>query len=140
MSEALCYLTVAEASKLIRARKLSPLELTEAYLERIAGLAPILHAFITVTADLARRQARAAEREIARGAYRGPMHGIPMALKDIFDTRGILTSGHSPVCNDRIPTRDATVTRRLYEAGAVLLGKAATHEFAHGGPSFDLPW
>jgi aspartyl-tRNA(Asn)/glutamyl-tRNA(Gln) amidotransferase subunit A len=63
-----------------------------------------------------------------------------MALKDIFDTRGILTSGHSRVCIDRIPTEDATVTRRLYEAGAVLLGKAATHEFAHGGPSFDLPW
>ena len=140
MSEALCFLTVAEASKLIRARKLSPLELTDAYLERIAGLDPILNAFITVTADLARRQARAAEREIARGAYRGPMHGIPMALKDIFDTQGILTSGHSRVCIDRIPTRDATVTRRLYEAGAVLLGKAATHEFAHGGPSFDLPW
>jgi len=140
MSEALCFLTVAESSKLIRARKLSPLELTDAYLERIASLDPLLDAFITVTADLARKQARAAEREIARGGYRGPMHGIPMALKDIFDTRGILTSGHSRVCIDRIPTQDATVTRRLYEAGAVLLGKAATHEFAHGGPSFDLPW
>ena len=140
MSEALCFLTVAEASKLIRARKLSPLELTDAYLERIASLDPLLNAFITVTADLARKQARAAEREIARGTYRGPMHGIPMALKDIFDTRGILTSGHSRVCIDRIPTQDATVTRRLYEAGAILLGKAATHEFAHGGPSFDLPW
>ena len=140
MSEALCFLTVAEASKLIRARKLSPLELTDAYLERIASLDPLLDAFITVTADLARKQARAAEREIARGGYRGPMHGIPMALKDIFDTRGILTSGHSRVCLDRVPTEDAAVTRRLYEAGAVLLGKTATHEFAHGGPSFDLPW
>jgi aspartyl-tRNA(Asn)/glutamyl-tRNA(Gln) amidotransferase subunit A len=140
MSEELCFLSVTEASRLIRARKLSPLELTDAYLERIASLDPILNAFITVTADLARKQARAAEREIARGAYRGPMHGIPMALKDIFDTRGILTSGHSRVCIDRIPKQDATVTRRLYEAGAVLLGKAATHEFAHGGPSFDLPW
>ena len=140
MSEALCFLTVAEASKLIRARKLSPLELTDAYLERIASLDPLLDAFITVTADLARKQARAAEREIARGGYRGPMHGIPMALKDIFDTRGILTSGHSRVCIDRIPEQDAAVTRRLYEAGAVLLGKTATHEFAHGGPSFDLPW
>jgi Asp-tRNA(Asn)/Glu-tRNA(Gln) amidotransferase A subunit family amidase len=140
MSEALCFLTVAEASKLIRTRKLSPLELTDAYLERIASLDPLLNAFITVTADLARKQARAAEREIARGGYRGPMHGIPMALKDIFDTRGILTSGHSRVCLDRVPTEDAAVTRRLYEAGAVLLGKTATHEFAHGGPSFDLPW
>lgn len=140
MNEALCFLTVAEASRLIKARKLSPVELTEAYLARIQALDPQLNAFITVTADLARKQARAAEREIARGSYRGPMHGIPMALKDIFDTRGILTSGHSRVCIDRVPTQDSTVTRRLYDAGAVLLGKTATHEFAHGGPSFDLPW
>jgi aspartyl-tRNA(Asn)/glutamyl-tRNA(Gln) amidotransferase subunit A len=140
MSAELCFLTVAEASRLIKARKLSPVELTDAYLERIQALQPQLDAFITVTADLARTQARAAEREIARRTYRGPMHGIPMALKDIFDTKGILTSGHSRVCIDRIPEEDATVTRRLYEAGAVLLGKAATHEFAHGGPSFDLPW
>lgn len=140
MSEELCFLTVAEASRLIKARKLSPVELTDAYLARIDGLDGQLNAFITVTADLARKQARAAEREIARGGYRGAMHGIPTVLKDIFDTRGILTSGGSRVCIDRIPKEDATVTRRLYEAGAVLLGKAATHEFAHGGPSFDLPW
>jgi aspartyl-tRNA(Asn)/glutamyl-tRNA(Gln) amidotransferase subunit A len=140
MSEELCFLTVAEASRLIKARKLSPVELTDAYLTRIESLDAQLNAFITVTADLARKQAKAAEREIARGQYRGAMHGIPMALKDIFDTRGILTSGHSRVCIDRIPAADATVTRRLYEAGAALLGKAATHEFAHGGPSFDLPW
>jgi len=140
MSAELCFLTVAEASGLIKARKLSPVELTDAYLERIQALEPQLNAFITVTADLARKQAKAAEHEIARRKYRGPMHGIPMALKDIFDTRGILTSGHSRVCIDRIPKEDATVTRRLYEAGAILLGKAATHEFAHGGPSFDLPW
>jgi aspartyl-tRNA(Asn)/glutamyl-tRNA(Gln) amidotransferase subunit A len=140
MSQELCFLTVAEASRLIKARKLSPVELTDAYLARIRDLDPQLNAFITVTADLARKQAKAAEREIARGTYRGPMHGIPMALKDIFDTRGVLTSGGSRVCIDRIPDADATVTARLYEAGAVLLGKAVTHEFAHGGPSFDLPW
>lgn len=140
MSDEICFLTVAEASRLIKARKLSPVELTDAYLERIESLEPQLNAFITVTADLARKQAKAAEGEIARRHYRGPMHGIPMALKDIFDTRGILTSGHSRVCIDRIPKEDATVTRMLYEAGAILLGKAATHEFAHGGPSFDLPW
>ena len=140
MSDELCFLTVAEASRLIKARKLSPVELTGAYLARIESLDAQLNAFITVTADLARKQARAAEREITRGKYRGAMHGIPMALKDIFDTRGILTSGHSRVCIDRIPKEDATATRRLYDAGAVLLGKAATHEFAHGGPSFDLPW
>jgi aspartyl-tRNA(Asn)/glutamyl-tRNA(Gln) amidotransferase subunit A len=140
MSEDLCLLTVAEASRLIRGRKLSPVELTDAYLGRIETLDPQLDAFITVTADLARKQAKAAEREIGRGQHRGPMHGIPMALKDIFDTRGILTSGHSRVCIDRIPRADASVTRRLYAAGAILLGKTATHEFAHGGPSFDLPW
>lgn len=140
MSEELCFLTVAEASRLIKARQLSPVELTDAYLARIERLDAQLNAFITVTADLARKQAKTAEREITRGQYRGAMHGIPMALKDIFDTRGILTSGHSRVCIDRIPKEDAAVTRRLYEAGAVLLGKAATHEFAHGGPSFDLPW
>jgi aspartyl-tRNA(Asn)/glutamyl-tRNA(Gln) amidotransferase subunit A len=140
MNEELCFLTVAEASKLIKARKLSPVELTDAYLHRIEALNPQLDAFITVTADLARKQARAAEREIARRPYRGAMHGVPFALKDIFDTQGILTSGHSRVCIDRVPAADATVTAKLYAAGAVLLGKAATHEFAHGGPSFDLPW
>jgi aspartyl-tRNA(Asn)/glutamyl-tRNA(Gln) amidotransferase subunit A len=140
MPEDLCLLTVAEASRLIGGRKLSPVELTDAYLRRIETLDPQLDAFITVTADLARKQARTAEREIGRGQHRGPMHGIPMALKDIFDTRGILTSGHSRVCIDRIPRADASVTRRLYAAGAILLGKTATHEFAHGGPSFDLPW
>ena len=140
MSDTLCFLTVAEASRLIKARKLSPVELTEAYLARIEALSPQLDAFITVTGDLARKAARAAERAIARGGPRSPMHGIPFALKDIFDTRGILTSGHSRVCIDRVPAADAHVTARLHEAGAVLLGKTATHEFAHGGPSFDLPW
>jgi aspartyl-tRNA(Asn)/glutamyl-tRNA(Gln) amidotransferase subunit A len=140
MSEELCFLTVSEAGRLLKARKISPTELTDAYLQRIERLDPQLDAFVTVTADLARAQARAAEREIARGRSRGAMHGIPFALKDIFDTRGILTSAHSRVCIDRVPTADATVTAKLYAAGAVLLGKAATHEFAHGGPSFDLPW
>jgi aspartyl-tRNA(Asn)/glutamyl-tRNA(Gln) amidotransferase subunit A len=134
------YLTIAQAAQLIRTRKLSPVELTQAYLDRIAAYDPQLNAYITVTADLPLRQARDAEREIANGMYRGPLHGIPFALKDIYDTAGILTSGHSRVCIDRVPQRDATVVRKLYEAGAILLGKLATHEFAHGGPAFDLPW
>jgi len=132
--------TLAQASELIRTRKLSPVELTQARLQRIAALDSQLNAFITVTADRALAQAREAEREIAAGRYRGPLHGMPFALKDIYDTAGILTSGHSRVCVDRVPTRDATTVRKLYEAGAVLLGKLATHEFAHGGPAFDLPW
>ena len=135
-----CQLSIAAAAKLLRARKLSPVELTNAYLARIETFQPQLDAFITVTAELARKQARSAERAIAAGDYRGPLHGIPFGLKDIYDTKGILTSGGSKVCADNIPTRDATCTRKLYEAGGILLGKLQTHEFAHGGPSFDLPW
>jgi aspartyl-tRNA(Asn)/glutamyl-tRNA(Gln) amidotransferase subunit A len=140
MRSELHYLTIAEAADLIRTRKLSPVELTDALLARIETFEPQLNAFITVTADLARSQAQAAEREIGEGRYRGPLHGIPFALKDIYDTRGILTSGGSRVCIDNVPEEDATTTRKLLEAGAVLLGKLVTHEFAHGGPSFDLPW
>src|SRR6059036_1749233 len=133
-------LSIADASDLIAARKLSPLELVEALIQRVEQYDAQLHAFITRTFDLARKQAREAEAEIAAGRYRGPLHGIPFALKDIYDTKGILTSAHSRVFLDRIPTRDATTTTKLYDAGAVLLGKLATHEMAHAGPSFDLPW
>jgi aspartyl-tRNA(Asn)/glutamyl-tRNA(Gln) amidotransferase subunit A len=134
------FLSVTQLAALIRKRKLSPVELTTTLLERIAALDPQLNAFITVTPELALKQARRAEREIRRGDYRGPLHGIPFGLKDIYNTKGILTTAHSRICIDNVPDSDATTTRRLYEAGAVLLGKLATHEFAHGGPSFDLPW
>ncbi len=134
------FLGIAELARLIESRKLSPVELTGAMLSRIAMLDTKVNAFISVTADIARAQARAAEREIARGKYRGPLHGIPFALKDIYNTKGILTSGGSRICADNIPAVDATTTRKLRNAGAVLLGKLQTHEFAHGGPSFDLPW
>jgi len=140
MATELHDLSIAELAGLIAARKLSPLELTEALVQRVERYDAQTRAFITPTFDLARRQARAAETEIARGKTRGPLHGIPFALKDIYDTKGILTSGHSRVFVDRIPNEDATTTSRLYDAGAVLLGKLATHEMAHAGPSFDLPW
>jgi aspartyl-tRNA(Asn)/glutamyl-tRNA(Gln) amidotransferase subunit A len=133
-------LSIAELSALIAARSLSPVELTEALIRRVEQLDAQTRAFVTPTFDLARRQAREAEAEIAAGRRRGPLHGIPFGLKDIYDTRNILTAGHSRVFLDRIPAEDATATRRLYEAGAVLLGKLATHEMAHAGPSFDLPW
>ena len=136
----LCYMGIAEAARHIAARRLSPLEYTDALLQRIAALDPQLDAFITVTAERARSQARQAEAEIAAGRYRGPLHGIPFALKDIYETRGILTSGGSRICLGNIPTQDATTVRRLEAAGTVLLGKLQTHEFALGGPSFDLPW
>ena len=140
MSDELHHLTIAEAAQLIRTRKLSSVEYTDALLKRVEVFDSQINAFITVTAGLARQQARQAEAEIMAGRYRGPLHGIPFALKDIYNTQGILTSGGSKVCNDNIPTFDAATTRMLYDAGAVLLGKLQTHEFAHGGPSFDLPW
>lgn len=140
MNSELNFLTVAEAARLIQARQLSPVELAQAHLDRIADLDPQLNAYITLTAERALEQAQQAEQEIANGNYRGPLHGIPFGLKDIYNTKGVLTSGHSKICIDNIPGEDATTTRKLYEAGAVLLGKLATHEFAHGGPSFDLPW
>jgi aspartyl-tRNA(Asn)/glutamyl-tRNA(Gln) amidotransferase subunit A len=134
------YLTIAELSELVGTKKLSPVELTDALINRIGTFNPQLSAYITVTAELARTQARQAETDIVAGRYRGPLHGIPFALKDIYDTAGILTSGGSRVCIDNIPQRNATTTQKLLDAGAVLLGKLQTHEFAHGGPSFDLPW
>ena len=134
------YLTIAETADLIRGKKLSPVELTEALLARIETFQPQLSAFITVTGDLARAQAKQAEQDIAQGKYRGPLHGIPFALKDIYNTAGILTSGGSKVAIDNIPASNATTTQKLLDAGAILLGKLQTHEFAHGGPSFDLPW
>jgi len=138
--EDLAFLSIADAARAIRARELSPIDLTEAHLARIAALDGQLNSYITVTADLAREQARAAQEEIARGRWRGPLHGIPFGLKDMFETRGIRTTAHSKVLADYVPTRDAGAVSRLYAGGAVLLGKHALHEFAHGGPSFDLPW
>ena len=137
---ALHDLTLAEAAALIRARKLSPVEYTRALLARTDALEPQLNAYITRTSEAALEAARAAEAEIARGNWRGPLHGIPFAVKDIYDTAGVLTSGHSRTCIDRVPAKDATAVAKLRAAGAVLMGKLATHEFAHGGPSFDLPW
>jgi aspartyl-tRNA(Asn)/glutamyl-tRNA(Gln) amidotransferase subunit A len=137
---ALHDLTLAEASALIRARRLSPVEYTQALLARTDALEPQLALYITRTPEAAIESARTAEAEIALGHWRGPLHGIPFAVKDIYDTSGVLTSGHSRICIDRVPTKDATTVAMLRAAGAVLMGKLATHEFAHGGPSFDLPW
>jgi len=134
------HLTIAQAGRAIAAGELSPVALVEALLARITILNPCIDAFVTLTAERALDQARTAEAQIAAGRYRGPLHGIPFGLKDVFDTAGILTSGHSRIGLGNVPREDATAARRLYSAGAVLLGKLSTHEFAHGGPSFDLPW
>ena len=140
MNNELDFITIADAAKLISTRKLSSVELTEAKLARITALDSQINAFITLTAEPALQQARKADAEIAEGRYIGPMHGIPFALKDIYATAGILTSGHSRVCIDNVPVEDAAVTSRLDAAGGILLGKLATNEFAHGGPSFEAPW
>ena len=133
-------LSVAEAGALLRAGRLTSLELTEDALGRIARLDPLLHSFVLVTADLARRRAEQADRELAAGRDRGPMHGIPYALKDIFATAGIPTTSNSRLMVDHVPEQDSGVEERLRDGGAVLLGKLATHEFALGGPSFELPF
>jgi aspartyl-tRNA(Asn)/glutamyl-tRNA(Gln) amidotransferase subunit A len=133
-------LPLTELSRLISDRRLSPVELVETLIARVQSHDGQIRAFITPTFDLARRQARQAEAEIAAGRSRGHLHGIPFGLKDIYDTAGILTSAHSRVFIDRVPAEDATATAKLNEAGAILLGKLATHEMAHAGPSFDLPW
>src|SRR6202166_127831 len=134
------FLTIAEAARLIEQRELSPVELVDSRLARIARLDGKLNSFIRVLGDEARRDARAAEAEIAAGRYRGPLHGIPIGLKDIYETAGVATTGHSKVMQDHVPKADAFSVTRLRAAGAIVMGKLATHEFALGGPSFDLPW
>jgi aspartyl-tRNA(Asn)/glutamyl-tRNA(Gln) amidotransferase subunit A len=131
-TEELCYLPISALAGEIEARRVSPVEVTEAYLERIERLDGRIHAYITVTAERAREEARAAEAEIGRGRYRGPLHGVPIGLKDLFDTAGVRTTGHSALFAERVPEEDSTCTRRLSEAGAVLLGKLSMHEFAFG--------
>ena len=134
------FLSIAEASKLIKARKISPADIVEAALSRVEEIDQQLNAFVTVTADLALKQAKEAEQEIAQLKYRGPLHGIPIGLKDIYSTAGILTSAGSRIYANNFLENDATVAKKLHHAGAVLLGKLMTHEFAHGGPCFTAPW
>ena len=124
-----------EASELVRTRKVSPKELTSACLARIQRLNPTLNAFITVMAEQAMADAVTAETEIMKGRWRGPLHGIPVGLKDLFDTAGVRTTGASALFADRIPTEDAEVVRRLKAAGAVIVGKQNMHEFALGATS-----
>ena len=134
------FLTLAEAARLIASRELSPVEYTQALMARADALDAQVNAFITRTNERALEQARTAEAEIAKGRHRGPLHGIPFGLKDIYDTAGIRTTGHSKLGLDNVPATTATAAQRLLDAGAVLLGKLATHEYASGGPSLDLPW
>ena len=131
----LAELDLAEASRGVRDRSFSPVELTRACLKRIERYNPRLNAFITITKDRALAEARAAAEEIAKGHWRGPLHGIPIALKDNIDTAGVRTTAASAVFTDRVPTEDAEVVNRLRAAGAVFLGKLNMHEFALGTTS-----
>jgi aspartyl-tRNA(Asn)/glutamyl-tRNA(Gln) amidotransferase subunit A len=126
-------LALTEAAEQIRSRRLSPVELTRECVSRIERLNPVLNAFIMVTGDLALEEARQAEAEIMSGYWRGPLHGIPIGLKDLLDTAGVRTTAASNQFRERIPAEDATVVRHLKAAGAVIVGKMNLHEFAFGG-------
>src|SRR5438270_3265002 len=126
-------LDLSDVSRAVQKKEVSPVELTQACLARIEKLNPRLNAFITVTATAALEDARKAEAEIARGEWKGPLHGIPLAVKDLIETAGVKTTAASAVLKDNVPTADAEVIRRLKLAGAILLGKLNLHEFAYGG-------
>ena len=133
---ALHTLTIAEAARLIESRAVSPVELTRVFLDRIAALDATYRSYVRQRPEAALEDARAAESEIAAGRYRGPLHGIPVALKDIIDTAGIGTEAGSALLRGRVPAADARCWAGLRAAGAILLGKLETHEFAVGGPRF----
>src|SRR4029077_7688671 len=133
--QSLTQLDLSAVAQLVRRKKVSPVQLTQECLNRIQQLNEKLNTVITGTAEPALAEARAAESEIQRGHWKGPLHGVPIALKDIVDTAGVRTTAASELFKDRIPTEDAEVVRRLKAAGAVFLGKTNLHEFAYGGSS-----
>jgi aspartyl-tRNA(Asn)/glutamyl-tRNA(Gln) amidotransferase subunit A len=134
------WLTAEEIAAAYREKRLSPVELTRALLDRIAAVDPKLNAFIRVDAEAALTAARVAEREILSGGARGPLHGVPVGIKDIIDIAGLPTTCHSKLMSDHVAKEDSEVVRRLRASGAIMLGKLSLHEFAIGGPSFDLPF
>ena len=140
MSAALHELSIAEAGALLRKGEVSSRELTEHALARIAAIDPAINAFITITPERALADADAADADFRAGVDRGPMQGVPYALKDIFDTAGIRTTCHSKLREHNVPAEDSVVAARFRASGGALLGKLSTHEFALGGPSFDLPF
>src|SRR5437762_3064497 len=124
--------SLEDVSKQIASRQISPVELTQTMLQRIERLNPRLNAYITVTADAALDEARAAEQEIAAGKHRGPLHGVPVAIKDLFATKGVRTTAGSKLLAGWRPDEDATVVTKLRDAGATSLGKLGMHEWAYG--------
>ena len=136
----LTTLTIAEAGRQMASGALTSVALTEAYLARIAKVDGKLRSFITVTAEPARAAAQQADRERSNGYTRGALHGVPIGLKDIYETAGVRTTGHSNLRVNYLPSVDAETVSRLKSAGAVILGKLATHEFANGSPTPDQPF
>lgn len=135
-------LPLVDVAAKIEAKEVSPVEVTQSALDRLAATEPLLTAFVTVTADLALEQARLAEKEIAAGNYRGPLHGIPLAVKDLYNTAGVLTTSSSEQRANYVPDTDSASVARLYDAGMILIGKTHTHEFAYGAttPTTGNPW
>ena len=136
----LTTLSIAEAGRRMASGELSSTALTEAFLARITAVDHKIASFVTLTADRALLAAKQADREMSQGLNRGPLHGIPIGLKDIYDTEGVLTTGHSHLRGDYVPAIDAETVRRLKAGGAVILGKLATHEFANGAMTPDQPF
>src|SRR2546423_72919 len=133
------FMTIAELDRAYRGREVSPVEVTRALWARIAAKEGKLHGFLGVTGGVAWRGGGAAGRELMAGTRRGPLHGVPYALKDIIETAGILTTGHSKLRRDHVPTADAELVTRLKAAGRLLPGQPSTWGVALGGPPFDLP-
>ncbi len=143
----LCYLSAGELSRLIRDKEISPVEIIDAHLARIEATEPALNSFITLLPEQAREVARRAESQIQAGNYRGPLHGVPVGLKDLFNTAGVRTTSGSRIFDNFVPAEDCTVAARFQRAGAILLGKLNMHQFAYGptGENFDYghmhnPW
>jgi aspartyl-tRNA(Asn)/glutamyl-tRNA(Gln) amidotransferase subunit A len=135
--EELLSLSIAQLADVYRKGEVTAVEVTQAALERIQRVDPKLNSFVTLTPELALQQAETARDELQRGVDRGPLHGVPLAVKDLYSTKGIRTTAHSRVLLDSVPHEDAAAVTKLYEAGAALLGKLAMHEFAFGGPAKD---
>ncbi|MCW2557717.1 MAG: amidase [Mycobacterium sp.] len=135
-------LSMTEVSEKIRTKEVSPVEVTQSALARLEDVEPTLTAFVTTTPELALEQAKIAEQELSDGKYRGPLHGVPLAVKDLYDTAGIRTTSSSAQRSDHVPAADSVAVAKLYEAGMVLIGKTHTHEFAYGAttPTTGNPW
>ena len=128
----LCYASAGTLSRLVQQKELSPVEIIDAHLARIEATEPVLNSYITLLPEEARAAARRAESDIQKGDYRGPLHGLPVALKDLYNTAGVRTTSGSRIFDNFIPEQDCTVADRFRQAGAILLGKLNMHQFAYG--------